>query len=142
MAAKLRITNQKNLFKGARVHHGALEGQIFAYPAKALEKRVTHIWVHTSNGTTILCAYWDSVDRVDVTNRDTSFHMKFAATKLGYISTSITLDRIDTHSKRAGRACAMKLAGFYDESIRKMGRRLPSSDAFLEYIQQKLLGFS
>ena len=36
----------------------------------------------------------------------------------------------------------MKLAGFDDESIRKMGRWLPSSNAFLGYIQQQLLGFS
>ena len=36
----------------------------------------------------------------------------------------------------------MKLAGFYDESILKMERWLPSSNAFLEYIQQHLLGFS
>ena len=71
-----------------------------------------------------------------------SFHMKFAAEKLGYPSRNIPLDRIDTHLNRAGGACAIKLAGFDDESIIKMGRLLLLSDAFLEYIQQQLLGFS
>ena len=36
----------------------------------------------------------------------------------------------------------MKLAGFDDESIRKMGIFLPLSNGFLEYIQQQLSGFS
>ena len=36
----------------------------------------------------------------------------------------------------------MKLAGFDDESIIKMGIWLPSSNEFLEYIQQQLSGFS
>ena len=36
----------------------------------------------------------------------------------------------------------MKLAGFYNESIGKMGKWLPSSNDFFEYIQQQLSGFS
>ena len=36
----------------------------------------------------------------------------------------------------------MKLAGFNDESNVKMGRWLPSSNDFLEFIQHQLLGFS
>ena len=66
VAEKLHITEHKNLFKGACVHHGALEGKIFARPMKALARQVTHIRVHTSDGMTILCAYWDSVGRGDV----------------------------------------------------------------------------
>ena len=142
VAATLRITEQKNLFKGVCVHHGAVEGQIFACPVEALERRVTHIWVHTSYGTAILCAYWDSVGRGDVMDRDIIFHMKFAAAKLGYLSRNIPLDRIDTHSNWAGGVCAIKLAGFDDESIRKMERCLLLSNYFLEYIQQQLSGFS
>ena len=88
-----------------------------------------------------MCAYWDSVDRCDVTDKDMSFHMKIGASKLGYPSRKILIDRIDTHLNLAGGACAMKLAGFDDENIIKMVRWLPSSNDFLEYIQQKLLGF-
>ena len=75
-----------------------------------------------SDRTTLLCAYLDSVDRGDVTDRDMSSRMKFSAEKLGYLSRNIPLDRIDTHSNQAGRVCAMKLSVFDDESIRKMGR--------------------
>ena len=124
------------------MHHGALERQIFACPVKVLARGVAHIRVHTSYGTTLLCEYWDSVDRGDVKDRDMSFHMKFAAVKLGYPRSNIPIDRIDTYSNRAGGACGMKLAGFDDESIRKMGRWLPSLNAFLEYNQQQLSVFS
>ena len=113
------------------MHHGALEGKIFACPVKALAGQVTHIRVHTSDETTLLCAYWENVGRGDVTDRDMSFHVKFAAAKLGYTSRNLLLDRIDTHSNWAGGACVMKLAGFDDESIRKMERWLPSSNNFL-----------
>ena len=46
--------------------------------------------------------------------------MKFAVAKLGCPSRNITLDRVDTHLKQAGGACAMKLAVFDDESIRTL----------------------
>ena len=97
MAATLCITEQKKLFKGACVHHGALERQIFACPLKALAIRVAHVRVHTSDGTTLLCEYWDSVVGGDVTDRYMSFHIKFAAAKEGYPRRNIPLDRIDTH---------------------------------------------
>ena len=142
VTATLCITEQKNLFKGACVHHGALERKIFAFPVKALARRVSHIREHTSDGATILCAYQDSVGRGDVTDRDMSFNMKFAAAKLGYPSRNILLDRIDTHLNRSDGACAMKLAGFDDERIRKMERWLPSSNDFLGYIKQQISGFS
>ena len=118
------------------MNHGALEGKIFACLVEALEIQVTHIQVHTYDGPTLLCAYWDSVGRGDVTDRDMGFHMKFSASKLGYHSRNIPLDRIDTHSNRAGGACATKLELFDDESIGKMGRWLPSSNYLLGYTQQ------
>ena len=68
--------------------------------------------------------------------------MKFASEKLVYPSSNIPLDSIYTHSNQAGGACVMKLAGFDDESIVKMGRWLSSSNTFFEFIQQHLLGFS
>ena len=102
MEATLIITEQKNSSKGACVHHGALEGQIFSCPVKALAIQVAHIWVHTSNGTTLLFAYCYSICRGNVTDRDMRFHMKFAAAKLAYPSRNIPLDRIDIHSNWAG----------------------------------------
>ena len=132
LTATLHITEQKQSFNGECVHHGALEGLIFACPVKVLVIRVVRIWLQKFDGTTILCAYWDSVGRGNVTDSDMRFYMIFAAAKLGYPSRNNPLDRIDTHSNRAGGECAMKLAGFEDEIIRKMGRWLPSLNAFLE----------
>ena len=117
MVAALLIAKEKNLFKGECVHHGVLEGQIFACPMKSLSRQVAHIWVHIYDGTTFLCAYWDSVGRGNVTDREMRFRKKFAAAKLGYLRSNILLDRIDTHFNQAGRGCAMKLVGFDDESI-------------------------
>ena len=120
------------------MHRGALEGNIFACPVKALVRRVAHIRVNIYDGTTRLCEYWDSVGRGDVTDRDMSFHMKFLASKLGYSSRNIPLDRIDTHSNWVGGACVMKLSGFDDKTIKKIRIWLPSSNDFLEYTQQQL----
>ena len=100
-----------------------------------MARRVAHIQVHTYDGKTRLCAYWYSAGRGNVTDRYMSFCVKCAATKLVYPRKNIRLDRNYTHSNRAGGACAMKQAIFDDESIRKM-------NAFLEYIQQQLSGFS
>ena len=80
------------------MHHRALEGKIFAYPVKALARRVGHISVHTSDGTTLLCGYWDNVGRGDVTDSYMNFHMKFSAAKLGYPSRNIPLYKIEIHS--------------------------------------------
>ena len=102
---------------------------------KALARRVANIRVQTSYGTKLLCAYWDSVCRGDVIDRDMSFHMKISVAKLGYLRSNIPLDRIGTHSNRASGSCAMELAGFDYESIRKMGRWLTLYNALLEYIQ-------
>ena len=99
------------------MQHGSFEGEIFACPVKALARKVEHIRVQTSNGLKLLCTYWVSVGRGDFTDRDMSFHMKFAAAKLGYVSRNIPLDSIDTHLNRSGGACAMKLAVFDDYSI-------------------------
>ena len=100
---------------------------------KLLAHHVAHIWVHKSNETKRLCAYWDNVVRGDVMDRDMSFHIKLTAAKLGYPNRNVPLDRIDTNSNRAGGACTIKLTRFYDESITRMVRWLPSSNAFLEY---------
>ena len=121
VAATLRVTEQNLFFKGACVHHGSLEVQIFACPVKALARQVSHICVHTSYETKFLCEYWNSIGRGNVTDRDISFYMKITAEKLGYPIRNILPDRIDTYSNQAGGACAMKLAGFDDGSIRKMG---------------------
>ena len=111
-------------------------------PVKALARRVIHIQTNSRNGKTLLNAYWNNVGRENITNNNISFAMKYSAAALNYPARGIPLNRIDPHSKRSGGACALKLAGYDDSAIRKMGRWAPNSSAFMEYIQQQLSSFS
>ena len=77
-----------------------------------------------------------------VTDSNIRQAVKFAGGMLNYPDRGIPIDRLDTHSLRTGGACALKLAGYDDVTIRKMGRWKPSSNVFLEYIQHQLSSFS
>ena len=101
-----------------------------------------HIRSNSTNSKTLLNAYWDVIGRGNVTNNTISFAMKYSAAALNYPARGIPIDRIDTHSNRSGGACALKLAGYDDSAIRKMGPWAPNSSAFMEYIQQQLSSFS
>ena len=141
-AANLRISNQKNGHAGACVHHHAIEGNPLACPVRALGRRFCHIRQHTSSGKAFICAYWDKAGYGNVSDDQVRFTVKFAAKALRYENRGIPIDRIDTHSLRSGGACALKLAGYDDVAIRKMGRWAPKSNAFLEYIHNQLSNFS
>ena len=121
-AATLRISNQKNGIGGACVHHWAIKEKLLVCPVNALARPVIHIRANSRNGKTLLNAYWDVIGRGNVTNNNISFAMKYSAATLNYPARSIPIDRIDTHSNRSGGACALKLAGYDDSAIRKMGR--------------------
>ena len=101
-----------------------------------------HIRKHTTSKEAFICAYWDSVGRGTVTNQQISFAVKYAAKMLRYQDRGMAIERMDTHSLRSGGACALKLAGYDEVHIRKMGRWAPKSNAFLEYIQSQLSTFS
>ena len=47
-----------------------------------LASRVAHTRVHTYDRMTLLCVCWDIIGRGDVKERDMSFHIKFAASKI------------------------------------------------------------
>ena len=53
----------------------------------------------------------------NVTDKMISYAVKFAASMLSYDLRGIPLDRVDTHSLRAGGACALALAGYRDRDI-------------------------
>ena len=141
-AATLRITDQKNKVKGACVHHESIKGNKWYCPVQALARRVCHIKSNTKDSTTMLCAYFDDAGEGYVTDSNIRQAVKFAGGMLNYPDRGIPIDRLDTHSLRTGGACALKLAGYDDVTIRKMGRWKPSSNVFLEYIQHQLSSFS
>ena len=141
-AVTLRISNQKNGHAGACIHHTAIAGNMWACPVRALGRRITHIRQHTANKNAFICTYFDEAGMGSVTDTQIRFTVKFAAKSLHYDERGIPNNRVDTHSLRAGGACALKLAGHDEVQIRKMGRWAPKSNAFLEYIQQQLSTFS
>ena len=72
--------------------------------------------------------------RGTVTDQKISFAVKYAAKMLQYQDRDKAIERMDTHFLRSEGACALKLAGYDEVHIRKMGQWAPKSNAFLEYI--------
>ena len=107
-------------------------------------RRYLHIREHGGRrwNQALLCSYWDHVGKGNVTDGTIRYAVKHAARMLDYPARGIPISRTDTHSLRSGGACALKLAGYGETEIKKMGRWAPNSQAFLEYIQQQLSTFS
>ena len=137
----LRLTNQKNGYKNAWVHQEH-NGRKFLSPVRAIGRRYCHIRKHTNDPMTYLSAYFDEKGiRRDVTDEDVRKALKLAAIALNYpTQKGIPIDRIDTHSLRAGGAMALHLSGYSDREIQKMGRW--RGETFKEYISEQLSSFS
>ena len=90
----------------------------------------------------MICSCWDEMGEGDVTDRDISFAVKFAAAMLDYPERGIPVERVDTNSLRAGGACTLKLAEYRDSTIIKQERWSPELTTFLEYIQNQLSTFT
>ena len=131
----LKIDNQKNGWRGVCVNQHAT-GDPFFCGVRALGRRFCTIRNMTSSMKTFLSAYWVDGKRCDVTDNNMRDALKIAATELDYPCRGIPIDRIDTHSLRAGGATALHLAGYNDRHIMKMGRW--RSATFMEYIHEEL----
>ena len=139
-SATLKLDNQKNGWKGVCVHHEA-NGDTFFCPVRALGRRYCSIRRHTSDRKTMMSAYWINGERHDLRDEDVRAALKKAAADLNYAhERGIPVERIDTHSLRAGGANAMSLAGYTDWQIRKTGRW--RGKTFKEYIREELHCFS
>ena len=138
--ATLRLTNQKNGWKNACIFHFA-NGHDACCPVRALARRYIHIRQHTSDTSAPLSTYFTNGCRFNLKDSDVRAALKMGATTLNYPELcGIPIDRVDTHSLRAGGANALSLAGFSDTEIQKMGRW--RSDTFKEYISEGLAVFS
>lgn len=139
--ATLKLDNQKNGWKGVCVHHEA-NGDEYFCPVRALGRRYTHIRdAGTTDGATLLSAYFVDGKRFDVTDRNIRDALKWAATALDYPGAKGTpIERINTHSLRSGGANALSLSGYSEMEIQKMGRW--RSATFMEYIREELACFS
>ena len=138
--ATLLLTEQKNGWKNVCIHQQAT-GHARKCPVRALGRIILEIRKCTTSRVEWLSAFKGANGIQHVTPRDISIAIKRAASALEYEELrGIPIDRIDTHSLRAGGANALSLAGLSEYQIQKMGRW--RSETFKEYISDQLSSFT
>ena len=134
-SATLKITNQKNGRMGDTIHQKAIG--IDACPIRALAHRIHHINVH--DGVTeerLLCDYYKDGEWHSLIPNNVVQLVRATAKLLKLEEQGIHPDLIGAHSLRAGGAMALRLHGFADTIIMKMGRW--TSLTFLQYIHTQI----
>jgi len=132
-SATISIANTKNGTKGAVVHHDAIGGSIC--PVAALARRVANLrGMKLTCGLSTVCHPGARATRVS--DRCISVAVRWGATSDGLLEKGYTLDRVSSHSLRAGGAMAMKLSGASDSTIMRIGRW--TSLTYLTYIHSQI----
>lgn len=137
-AATLKITNQKNGRMGSTIHHKS-NGKS-ACPVKALAKRVHHILSNGGASSNLLCDYSVNGNWHSLTSSNIITMVRTTCTQLKLDEQGIDADLVGAHSLRAGGAMSLKLHGYNDTTIMKMGRW--TSLTFLEYIHSQIAHLS
>ena len=135
-AATMKITNQKNGRMGDTIHHKT--NGTTCCPIKALAYRIDHINQHSPDHTIdrLLCAFYDNDTWNTVASVDIVIGVRKAAKHLKLHEQGIDPDLIGAHSLRAGGAMALRLHGFDDTTIMKIGRW--TSLTFIQYIHNQI----
>ncbi len=132
-SATICIAHTKNGTKGAVVHHKAFGGPIC--PVGALAWRIANMQGGPALGS--LSSVYHASDRVTrVLDRDIGIAVRWGATSDRLLTRGYTLQRISSHSLRAGGAMAMKLSGASDSTIMRVGRWM--SLTYLTYIHSQI----
>jgi hypothetical protein len=138
-AATLKITNQKNGRMGDTIHQQATGTA--NCPVKALALRIHHINVNKGvSSERLLCDYFDNNEWHSVQSSDIIALIRTTSKSLKLDEQGIHPDLIGAHSLRAGGAMALRLHGFADTVIMKMGRW--TSLTFLQYIHTQIAHLS
>jgi hypothetical protein len=114
-SATICIAHTKNGTKGAVVNHEAIGGPIC--PVAALARRVANIQQAKLENCQINTVYSESGRCSQVSDRDIGIAVQWGATCDCLLTRGYTLNRISSHSLRAGGAMAMKLSGASDSTI-------------------------
>jgi hypothetical protein len=132
-SATVSIANTKNGTKGAFVHHFAVGGPIC--PVAALARRIGNL-----RGQPVLTPLssvaGSARGSTAISDRDITIAVRWGATADCLLSRGYTLDRVSSHSLRAGGAMAMKLSGASDSTIMRIGRW--TSLTYLTYIHSQI----
>jgi hypothetical protein len=139
-AATLKISNQKNGRMGDTIHQNSTGTP--NCPIRALAYRVHHILSNGGKQDTLLCSFFNTTTNAwdCITSQDIITAVRAAARKLNLREQAIDPDLIGAHSLRAGGAMALKLHGFDDTTIMKMGRW--TSLTFTQYIHTQIAHLS
>ncbi|GFH59971.1 hypothetical protein CTEN210_16447 [Chaetoceros tenuissimus] len=136
----MKITNQKNGHMGTTIHHEDTGAK--TSPTKALARRVHHILANGGDTDSLLCDFYDEASDTfsSVQAQHVRDMVKAMVVKLNLTEKGITPDLVGTHSLRAGGAMALKLHGYDDTTIMKMGRW--TSLTFTMYIHNQIAHLS
>ena len=132
-SATICIAHTKNGTKGAVVHHEAIGGA--CCPVAALARRVNNI-KQGSPACPISTAFHLDKQPTRVSDRDITAAVRWAAVHDGLLSRGYTLNRVSSHSLRAGGAMALKLAGESSDTIMRVGRW--TSQTYMTYIHAQI----
>jgi hypothetical protein len=115
------------------VHHDAFGGVIC--PVVALARRIANLrgmWASTPLST--VCHPPTRIIRIS--DQDVTLVVRWGATYDCLMEKGYTVDRVSSHSLRAGGAMAMKLSGATDSTIMRIGRWM--SLTYLTYIHSQI----
>ncbi len=132
-SASISIAHTKNGTKGAFVLHFAIGGTIC--PVAALSRRIDNLRGHDL-GTPLSTVIINPKTKATVSDRDITIAVRWGATADCLLARGYTLDRVSSHSLRAGGAMAMKLSGASDSTIMRIGRW--TSHTYLTYIHSQI----
>jgi len=132
-SATICIANTKNGTKGAVIHHDAVGGAIC--PVAALARRIAALHNHPPS-TCLDTVVHSPRHTTHVSDRDIGIAVRWGAISDGLLLRGYTIDRISSHSLRAGGAMALKLSGASDSTIMRVGRW--TSLTYLTYIHTQI----
>ena len=132
-SVRINIENQKNGKKGATLYHTSTND--VACPVQAAARLLRQLrgmppdtplgTYRTADGT-----------HARITAKTIRTTLRHTATYQNLANAGYDYDHIGSHSLRSGGAMALKLAGYDDDTIKKLGRW--SSDTYLTYIQTQI----
>ena len=138
--ASITIRNQKSGKQQAILSHHATRKP--DCPITAIVRRLHHIHSNTSEpDNTIISTYFSYPNRPYTLNPTTiNTAIRYYANLLRLPNSGFPLERLSSHSLRAGGAMALHQAGVQEYVIKKLGRW--STDTFMTYIHAQLSSFS
>ena len=127
------LAKTKNGVKGAVVHQEAIGGALC--PVAALARRIQNIR-GTSKSCPISTVFHHNKQPTRVSDRDITIAVRWGAMNDNLLERGYTLDRVSSHSLRAGGAMALKLSGASTDTIMRMGRW--TSNTYMTYIHAQI----